>query len=303
MRILLSGASGLVGRNLESYFRSRGESVTRLVRTPEKKPGTIFWSPYEGRLNPADVSGFDAVIHLSGAPVAGARWTSSRKKELRRSRIDTTRLLCQRLMEAPSPPSVFISASAIGYYGDRDDEVLTESSPAGEGFMPQLCHAWEEAASVLHARASIRSVQLRLGLVLDKSGGALSKMLLPFRLGLGAVLGDGRQYTSWIAMDDLVSAIDLIVRSDTFHGPVNLVAPEPVTNRQYSATLANVLKRPLLFSIPRLFLRFALGEMSDILLHSGRVLPAKLIDAGYQFKFPTVRSALDHLVHSAPLHV
>jgi hypothetical protein len=240
------------------------------------------------------VSGFDAIIHLAGESIA-ARWTASKKLRLRESRIPTTANLARALAQARTKPQIFLSASAIGYYGNRGDEILTEESNPGDGFAAEMSREWEQA-SFPAAHAGIRTVQMRIGVVMARRGGALHKMLPAFKLGLGGKLGDGRQWMSWIDLQDVIGAIQHILRSDLLHGPVNLVAPRPVTNEEFSKTLGSVLSRPAIFPVPAFAARLAFGEMADELLLAGqRVEPAKLISSGYPFRFPTLKQSLESL--------
>lgn len=296
-RVLLSGSSGLIGSALIASLKSAGARIARLART-STTPGTtdeerIRWDPLQP-IPPEAVSGFDAVIHLAGESIVG-RWTESKKVRLRESRIPTTANLARALAQAKIKPHIFISASAIGYYGNRGDEVLTEESSPGRGFAADMTQEWEQA-SFPAAHAGIRALQLRTGLVMAKSGGALHKMLPAFKLGLGGKLGDGQQWMSWIDLRDVVGAIQHILRSDLLHGPVNLVAPRPVTNEEFSKTLGSVLSRPAMLPVPAFAARLAFGEMADeLLLASQRVEPAKLISSGYPFRFPTLKQSLESL--------
>lgn len=293
MKILISGASGLIGSTLARSSTESGHEVIRLVRSPPG-PGqaAIAWDPAAEQLDAAALEGFDAVVHLAGENIAGGRWTRGKKERIRDSRVRGTRLLSRTLARLSSPPGVFASASAIGYYGDRGDKELDEASPAGSGFLAEVCRDWE-AATRPAAEAGIRVARLRLGVVLAAGGGALAGMLPPFRWGLGGRLGSGRQYMSWITLDDVTGAIDHVVHSHALEGPINLVAPQPVTNRQFTATLGRVLHRPTLLPAPALVLRLMLGEMADaLLLASARVVPRRLLDSGYRFHDPELPGAL-----------
>ena len=294
-RILVSGSSGLVGSALITSLRGAGARIARLAR-PSTKQGAndeerIPWDPSEPVL-PATVSGFDAVIHLAGESMVG-RWTERRKVLLRNSRIPATANLARALAQAKAKPGVFLSASAIGYYGNRADEVLTEESSPGKGFAADLARDWEQASRPA-AVAGIRTVQMRIGIVLSPSGGALRKMLLPFKMGVGGRVGDGRQWMSWIDLHDVIGAIQHMLRSDLLHGPVNLVAPKAVPNTEFTKTLASVLSRPAIFPVPPFVARLAFGQMADeLLLASQRVEPTKLISSGYPFRYPTLKSSLE----------
>jgi uncharacterized protein (TIGR01777 family) len=247
-------------------------------------------------LDPALVSGFEAVIHLAGEAVAG-RWTEAKKRSIRESRVHGTKNLATALAQTTAPPRIFISASAIGFYGNRGDEVLTESSSAGQGFLPEVCQEWETATQI-GSRAGIRIVNLRLGLVLSSKGGALEKMLTPFRLGLGGKIGSGQQWWSWIHIDDIVGAVHQCLENKGISGPVNMVAPNPVRNSEFTQILASVLRRPSFLSVPAFAARLAFGKQAaeELLLNSARVDPAKLRESGYSFRLAELRAALEDLV-------
>jgi uncharacterized protein (TIGR01777 family) len=290
----------LIGAALIPTLEARGYSVTRLVRTREPRDGPLAWDPTQP-LRPESVSGFDVVIHLAGEPVA-TRWTEEKKKRILDSRVLGTAHLSEALAKTAHPPRVLISGSAIGYYGDRGEEVLREDSPSGTGFLPEVCRQWE-AATKPAANAGIRTIQIRTGIVLSAQGGALKKMLLPFRLGLGAQIGNGRQWMSWIHIEDLVGAIHLALDSNSVAGPVNLVAPEPVRNSEFTKTLAGVLSRPAIFRIPAFAVRLVFGEMAEeVLLADQRVEPAKLVARGYQFKYRNLRNALESILRKIPVN-
>jgi hypothetical protein len=297
LNVAVTGASGLIGSALIRRLESDGHRVTRLVRRAAG-PGEISWDPVSGRLEPGQLEGMDAVIHLAGENV-GVRWTAARKRQIKSSRIQGTRLLSEAIARARRRPGVLVSASAIGIYGNRGDEVLTENSPAGDAvldFLAEVGREWEAAAEP--ARASgVRVIHPRFGLVLSPEGGALRKMLLPFRLGLGGRLGSGTQWMSWISIDDVVGALLHVLLTESFSGPVNLVAPEPVRNRDFTAILGGVLSRPTPFAVPAAALRLALGEMAtSTLLASARVLPKRLLAAGYRFEHPDLNTALRHVL-------
>jgi uncharacterized protein (TIGR01777 family) len=289
-RVLLSGSSGLLGTALSASLKTRGFDVTRLVRGRVSSEDQIHWDPMRPP-NTDSVSGFDAIIHLAGETVVG-RWTADKKAKIRDSRVTSTRNLVHALTTMPKRPRVFITASAIGYYGDRDDEPLNEMSTSGAGFLADVCRKWEAAAKPA-ADAGIRVVQLRTGVVLSREGGALRKMLLPFRMGVGGKLGSGRQWMSWIHIQDWVGAVQHILKNDLLQGPVNLVAPKPVTNAEFTKTLASVLRRPAIFPVPALAAKLAFGEMAeDVLLASQRVEPARLVTSGYPFQYSELEKAL-----------
>ena len=293
-RILVSGVSGPIGRALVPSLASGGAQIVRLVRGAAKNAEQISWNPLAA-VAPADVSGFDAVIHLAGESVVG-RWTDAKKKAIRESRIQATRNLASGLAQAKDRPRLFVCASGVGFYGNRGDELLTEASAGGGGFVADLAREWE-AASRIAAEAGIRTVNLRIGLVLSPKGGALEKMLTPFKLGLGGRLGAGIQWWSWIHVDDIVGSIHHIMHNELISGPVNLVAPSPVRNREFTRVLASVLRRPAVFPVPAFAARLALGEMAqELMLSSQRVVPAKLESSGYAFRFRELGAALEDLV-------
>ncbi len=294
MRVLVSGASGLIGRALTLAFPQAAQ-VVRLVRGTASGSGQVSWDPFEPLL-PEAASGFDAVVHLAGESVVG-RWTNEKKSAIRDSRVLGTRNLATALARCEAKPRVFICASAIGFYGDRGDEVLREESAAGRGFLPEVCREWEDA-SRRAAEAGIRTVNIRTGLVLSAEGGALVKMLTPFKLGMGGRLGPGRQWMSWIHIDDMVGAIQHAMGTESLSGPVNLVGPNPVRNAEFTQVLASVLRRPAIFPVPELALRLAFGSEAarEMLLASQRVEPGKLIDSGFEFRFRELRMALENLI-------
>jgi uncharacterized protein len=292
-RILISGASGLIGSALVSALESHGHEVTRLVRRPTGNGNEFQWDPMH-EVSPVLVSGFDIVIHLSGESVAG-RWRAEKKRRIRESRVVSTRNLSRALAKAERPPHTFLCASAIGYYGNRSDEVLTEESAPGSGFLPEVCREWEAATHV--GSPGTRTMNLRFGIVLSRHGGALKEMLLPFRLGLGGKIGNGRQWYSWIHIDDAVGAILHILATPSFIGPVNMTAPNPLTNAEFTGALASALKRPAIFTVPTFAAKLAFGEFAEEgLLASARVIPNKLGDSGFEFRYPELRAALAHLL-------
>ncbi|MGA9978869.1 MAG: TIGR01777 family oxidoreductase [Candidatus Sulfotelmatobacter sp.] len=297
-RILVSGVSGPIGAALLPALRVGGFSVVRLVRgtTTAGARGVaqndeqIAWDPARP-ISPEAVSGFDAVIHLAGESIIG-RWTAAKKQKIRESRIAGTSNLAQALANAKVKPRVFISSSAIGYYGNRGDEILKEESSAGTGFLPDVCREWEVATDAA-AQAGIRTVLIRTGIVLSTAGGALAKMLTPFKLGVGGIVGSGLQWMSWIDVQDMVGAIQHIVKTDQLRGPVNLVAPTPVRNAEFTKTLASVLSRPAIFPMPTFAVKLIFGEMGEtVLLGSQRVEPAELVASAYPFQFRELRDSL-----------
>jgi len=297
MNILISGANGLIGSALATQLTAAGHRVGRLTRRPNR-PDDLGWDPGQGIFERSRLGEFDGVVHLAGEPVAGMRWTAEKKARIRDSRVEGTRLLAEALAGLDKPPRVLISASAIGYYGDRGDEVLDESSRAGTGFLADVAQAWEAAAQPA-AAAGIRVVNPRFGVALSPAGGALKQMLTPFRLGAGGRIGSGKQFVSWIALDDVVGALALALETDALSGPVNVVAPGPVTNAEFTRELGAAVGRPTLLPVPAAMLRLALGEMSELLTASQRVLPRKLQEQHYSFRFPRLDAALRHLLTSA----
>jgi len=292
MKILISGASGLIGSALRPQLVQRGDQVTRLIRGGEQTSDAIVWDPRRRSLDAARLEGFDAVIHLAGENLASGRWTAARKEEIRASRALGTRLLSETLARLDRRrPNVLVSASAIGIYGDRGDEILTEDSPPGTGFLADVCREWE-AATAPAREQGIRVVNLRTGVVLSKDGGALKKMLTPFKLGLGGKIGSGRQYLSWVGIDDTTRIILHALDTASLAGPLNVVA-DAVTNLEFTRTLGRVLGRPTFFAMPAAAARLAFGEMADeALLASTRVAPRKLRDSGYAFAQPSLEECL-----------
>ena len=295
MKILVTGATGLVGSALVPFLAGGGHEVVRLGRSAPGA-GDLRWDPEAGVLEPDALEGFDGVVHLAGDNIATGRWTAEKKRRIRESRVKGTSLLAAALAGLERPPRVLVSASAIGFYGDRGDEELTEQSPAGSGFLSEVCGEWEAATEAAEGKG-IRVAHARLGVVLSKDGGALAKMLTPFRLGAGGIVGNGRQYMSWITLDDTVAAIAHLLATESSAGPVNLVAPNAATNREFTKTLGRVLRRPTLFPLPGFAARLAFGEMADaLLLASTRVKPAGLLDSGYAFRHGSLEEGLRHVL-------
>jgi uncharacterized protein (TIGR01777 family) len=292
-RILVSGASGLIGRALILALQSEGHQVVRLVRSKEQEGrDAIFWDPAHAQFSKSSLEGFDAVIHLAGEGITDGRWTSQKKKRLFVSRCRDSWVLSQALSHLEHPPKVVLCASAVGFYGNRPGEVLTESSIPGTGFLPDLCVQWEKAMQSIQARGA-RVVHLRFGAVLSFSGGMLKKLLLPFKLGLGGKLGSGKQILSWIALSDVVGATLHILSTPSIHGAVNVVSPYPVTQAEFAQTLARHLHRPAWVPLPAWLLRLAFGELADeVLLASAHVVPEKLIQSGYSFKCSELANSL-----------
>jgi uncharacterized protein (TIGR01777 family) len=300
MKIIVTGASGLIGSSLVPSLLGRGHEVTQLVRRRSKGASggvrEVEWQPERGEIDAASLEGHDAAVHLAGENIAAGRWTDERKRRIRDSRVQGTKLLAETLAKLNARPRTFVSASAIGYYGDRGAETLTEASAAGTGFLPDVCREWEAATEAASA-AGIRTILLRFGVILSTEGGALAKMLLPFKLGVGGNVGSGKQFYSWIALDDVIEIIHFALANDALSGALNVVAPEPATNAEFTKSLGRALNRLTIFPAPAFGLRLAFGEMADaLLLASERVLPERLQAAGYKFKYPSLDGAFRHLL-------
>jgi len=296
MKILISGSHGLVGTALIKSLASEGHEILRLVRYAPSSVQEIEWSPDRYSIALARLEGFDAVVHLAGESIAEGRWTDEKKKRIRESRVKGTRLLGDALANLTNPPKTFVCASAIGYYGDRGDEILTEASAPGNDFLSAVCVEWEKATA-LASEKGIRVVNCRFGIILDANGGALKKMLPPFRMGVGGKIGSGKQWMSWIALDDVVRGIKFALANDSIRGPVNFVAPAPVANARFTKTLGKVLSRPTLFPIPAFGVRLLFGEMADaLLLSSQRVAPAVLQTSNFLFQYSQLEAALRHVL-------
>jgi uncharacterized protein (TIGR01777 family) len=293
MRVLISGASGLVGSALTDALRSAGHTVNRLVRPGGAgAPGDIGWNPITGKMELGGLEGLDGIVHLAGASIAEGRWTESRKQVLRASRVDATRNLVSSLLQLARPPKVLVTASAVGYYGDRGDEQLTEACAPGHDFLAQLARDWE-AEALRAGQKGIRTVLLRFGVILSARGGALPRMLLPFKMGVGGKLGSGKQWMSWLTLAEAVGFARHALENGRLTGAVNAVAPSPVRNSEFTKVLGKVLRRPTLFPAPAFALKLALGEMAEaLLLSSQRVVPARLQEQGYCFQHPTLEAAL-----------
>lgn len=296
MDVLVSGSSGLIGSALVPALGNEGHRVLRLTRSGEDSEDAIQWDPSAGTIDAAGLEGVDAVVHLAGESIAEGRWTPAKKTRIRDSRIDGTRLLAGALVDLPRPPEVMVSASASGHYGDRGNELLSEESAPGDNFLAGVCQEWEAAANPAR-EAGVRVVHPRFGVVLSTEGGALATTLPIFKLGGGGRIGSGRQYLSWISIDDVVGAILHALTTNFLEGPVNVTVPDPPTNAEYTKTLGQVLNRPTIFPLPALAARLALGEVADeLLLASQRIEPARLKETGYSYRYPELEGALRHLL-------
>jgi uncharacterized protein (TIGR01777 family) len=301
MKIIVTGSTGLVGSALVRSLLADGDGVTRLVRGGAQTfsaPGTkaVRWEPESGEVDAKELEGHDAAVHLAGDPIADGKWTDEKKQRIRESRVKGTHLLAETLAGLNEKPKVLVSASAIGFYGNRGEEVLREESASGEDFLSEVCREWEKA-TLAASQAGIRVVHLRIGVVLSAKGGALAKMITPFKLGMGGKVGDGRQYMSWITLDDTVAVIRRAITDETLHGPVNVVAPNPVTNEEFTKALGHALGRPTFLSMPAFAARLAFGEMADaLLLSSARVEPARLNEAGFKFSHSKIDEALRYVL-------
>ncbi len=299
MRVVVSGSSGLIGRSLLAGLRARGDEVTALVRRPPAA-GEARWDPATGSIDAGALEGAGAVVNLAGAGIGDKRWSAARRHEILSSRVQGTTLLARTVAEIAHPPTVLVNASAVGFYGDRGDEELTEASSGGRGFLAEVCAAWEDATEPA-ARAGVRVVRLRSGVVLSAHGGALARQLPLFRLGVGGRLGTGRQWLSWISLSDEVRAILHALDESALEGPVNATAPEPVTNRVFTHALGRALHRPSVCAVPAFALRVALGPdlASEMVLAGQRVLPTKLTATGFTFDHAAIEAALVELVCAA----
>ncbi len=299
MKILISGASGLIGNAIKLHFSKLGYQVIPLQRKEPSRPP--YWSIEKEIIDLGEHKSIDVVIHLAGENIAAGRWTKKKKEKIKNSRIKGTKLLCEYISTLKHRPKTLISASAIGYYGDRGDEELTEDSPKGSGFLAEVCECWENATQ-LALKSSIRVINMRLGMVLSPQGGALKKMLLPFKLGLGGIIGSGHQYISWIAIADVLGAIDYIITHEKLIGPINFVSPYPVTNKYFTKTLAKLLHRPSVVPLPSPVAKLFFGEMAkELLLSSTKVVPKKLIESGYPFKYSQLEDALKAILQQSNL--
>jgi len=290
--VVITGATGMIGGALVARLRERGHTVRRLVRSMhDAQPGDVQWNPMADTLDERVLAGCDAIVHLAGAPIA-QRWTSARKRDILESRVRGTSLIANGVAAMAVKPKVVLSGSAVGYYGDRGDESLDEQSSSGSDFLSRVVREWEGAAAPI-ANAGVRLVLLRTGIVLSAHGGALARMLLPFKLGVGGPIGNGRQWMSWISLEDHVRAMEHALFSDALHGPTNLLAPNPVTNADFAATLGKVLSRPAVIPVPRFALALVFGEMADAtILASQRAMPRALLDSRFVFEHATLEAAL-----------
>ena len=297
MKVFVTGASGLVGTDLCAQLVAEGHEVGKLVRRPAKTDAEVQWNPVDGTIESEKLEGCDAIIHLAGENIAGRRWNDAFKAKIRDSRVDGTRLIAEAVAGLANPPSVVVCASAIGYYGDRGDEQMFEDSTPGDDFLADVCKEWEQAADPIRARG-IRTVHLRIGVILSTKGGALAKMLFPFKMGGGGIIGNGRQYWSWVSLDDVVGGLIHCMNTKELDGPVNGTSPEPATNYDFTKTLGKVLKRPTFLPMPAFAAKLAFGEMGEaLMLSSTRVIPKKLVDSGYQFKHSGLESAFIRAIH------
>lgn len=295
-KIAITGSSGLVGQTLIPFLKLAGFEIAPIVRQLPAKSHEIYWAPREGSIETHKLEGLYGVIHLAGENIADGRWNAKKKERILQSRVQGTQLLAHALTQLEAPPKVMISASASGYYGDQGDELLTESSPAGQDFLAEVCQQWEEASQAVTS-SDIRLVNPRIAMVLSRQGGALERMVPPFQLGLGAKLGGGSQYMSWIVIDDLVKALLFCLRNEDIQGPVNFSSPAPVTNADFTKILAQVLHRPALFKIPKPVIKAMFGEMAEtVLLGNHRLIPRKLLDHGFAFDYVQLSDALRHVL-------
>jgi len=294
MKVAIAGASGLVGSALTPVLKKLGAQITRLVRS-QPKAGEIEWHPNQDEVSSGSLEGFDVIINLAGENIA-VRWTDDQKRKIRDSRVNGTHLLSEAIAKLTKKPRVFVCASATGIYGDRDDETLDEQSESGGGFLAGVCREWEKACEPA-SKAGVRVVNLRFGPILAREGGMLAKLLTPFKMGMGGKVGTGRQYISWVAIEDAIQAVKLAIEDASINGPLNVVSPNPVTNEEFTRTLGHVLNRPTALAMPAFAARIAFGEMADeMLLASQKVLPRKLLNAGFHFGYAELETTLKQLL-------
>jgi uncharacterized protein len=293
--VAISGGTGLVGKALSDVFKQQGKTVQAISRRKETSyEENLNWDPAQGLVNPARLESVDAIVHLAGENIAAGRWNAALKGRIRNSRVEGTRNLVKSIAAVEKRPSVLVSASAIGFYGDRGSDLLDEDAAPGQGFLPEVCEEWEAEADAA-AALGVRVVKVRIGVVLSPHGGALAKMLLPFKLGGGGIVGSGKQYWSWIGLHDLTRVIAFCIDNADVHGPVNAVSPQAVTNAEFTKTLGQVLHRPTFLPMPAFAARLALGEMADgLLLSSAHVVPKKLAEHGFEFDYPALKDCLQH---------
>ncbi len=296
MTILVSGAGGVIGSVLVPFLTTGGHRVIKLVRRQSVSDNEIFWDPVSQKIDLKKAERIDAVIHLAGENIGNSRWTAKKKKTIIESRVKGTELLAKTISKLETKPTVFISASAIGYYGDRGETILTENDKSGNDFLSTVCSKWENATKDA-VDGQIRTAFMRIGVVLTPEGGALKKLLLPFKLGAGGKTGSGRQYMSWICIDDVISSIHHVLMNDNISGPINLVSPNPVTNNAFTKILGKILMRPTFFPLPEAAINILFGEMGrEILLSSTKVTPKKLLESGYKFRYPDLEKTFKHLL-------
>ena len=296
MKVLITGASGLIGRALQKSFKEKGYEMLLASRKEATDPGHVQWDAETGFAEPEKLEGIDAVVHLAGESVSGLRWTDEKKQAIHDSRVLGTRSVVAAISKLKTKPKVFILSAAIGFYGDRGDEEMTETSAAGDTFLAEVSKDWE-AEGRRAEDSGVRTVLLRTGIVLSKDGGALGTMLTPFKFGVGGVVGSGKQWMSWISLDDQIRVINFAIENENIRGAINAVSPNPVTNQEFTKTLGDVLYRPTILPLPEFAVSMVFGEMGDaLLLASTRVLPKRLEDAGFEFKYPELKPAIEHAV-------
>lgn len=296
MRVLITGASGLIGTALQKSFQEKGYEMLLASRKEANDAEHIQWDAETGFAEPEKLEGIDTVVHLAGEGISALRWTEEKKKAIRDSRVHGTRSVVEAISKLKTKPKVFVASSAIGFYGDRGDEEMTETSAAGDTFLAEVSKDWEAEARRAED-SGIRTVLLRTGIVLSKDGGALGTMLTPFKFGVGGVVGSGKQWMSWISLDDQLAIINYAIENETIRGAVNAVSPNPVTNQEFTKTLGEVLYRPTILPLPEFAVSMVFGEMGDaLLLASTKVLPKRLQDAGFEFKYPDLKPAIEHTV-------